>query len=82
MAFLTPRETIALTVLVGRGATSTADLSRAVTEIVAKDVSPEAAAALARSLVGQDMAERSSAAGQETYRATAEGQAWLEANGG
>jgi hypothetical protein len=80
MAFLTPRETIALAALVNSSQISIVDLSRVMTETTGKDISPAAATALARSLVGQSMAERSAAENPETYRATIEGRAWLVAN--
>jgi hypothetical protein len=80
MAFLTPRETIALAALVNSSPTSAEDLSRIMTEMTGKDISPDATVALARSLVGQSMAERSAGEDPETYRATTEGRAWLVAN--
>jgi hypothetical protein len=80
MAFLTPRETIALAALVNSNPISATDLSRIMTEMTGRDVSPEATMALARSLVGQSMAQRSTGEQPETYRATTEGRAWLVAN--
>jgi hypothetical protein len=80
MAFLTPRETIALAALVDSGPMSSVDLSRVMTETMGVDIGPLATEALARSLVGQRMAQRSATASPETYRATIEGQAWLLAN--
>jgi hypothetical protein len=82
MAFLTPRETVALTALANGSPMTIGDLSQALTQMAGRDIGPEATAALARSLVGQRMAERSGTEGLELYRATAEGQAWLEAYGG
>jgi hypothetical protein len=80
MAFLTPRETVALAALVNSSPMSIVDLSRVVTQMTGRDVSPDATGALARSLVGQSMAERSTAETPQMYRATPEGRAWLVAN--
>jgi hypothetical protein len=80
MAFLTPRETIALAALVTSSPISIADLSCLMTEATGKDITPAATTALARSLVGQSMAERSGTGDLATYQATIEGRAWLVAN--
>jgi hypothetical protein len=80
MAFLTPRETIALAALVNSSPVSIVDLARIMTKMTGQDISPEATKALARSLVGQSMAQRSTGQQPETYRATVEGRAWLVAN--
>jgi hypothetical protein len=79
VTFLTPREAIALAALVDGSPISSAELSRVLTQKTGRDVTPEATATLARSLVGQGMAERS-AASAETYQATTQGRAWLVAN--
>jgi hypothetical protein len=79
VTFLTPREATALAALVDGGPISSAELSRVLTCKTGRDITPEASATLARSLVGQGMAERS-AASAEKYQATAEGKAWLAAN--
>lgn len=81
VTFLTPREAVALAAMVNGSPISSAELSRVLTEMTGRDITPEATATLARSLVGQGMAERSATASPETYQATTAGRAWLVANG-